>query len=118
MINFLDIKHQYDELRDSLDAAAKAVFCDGLYIGGDYLSEFEKNFASYVGADHCFGVGNGLDTLSLLVGAADLPVRSKVIIPNNTFIATALAVFNEGLTVINKNWGNRGCRKLEGDNAD
>ena len=100
MIKFLDIKHQYDELGDRLDAATKDVFCDGLYIGGDYLSEFEKKFAGYVGADHCVRAGNGLDALSLLLKAADLPVGSKVIIPNNTFIATALAVVNEGLQLV------------------
>ena len=100
MIQFLDIKHQYDELADRLDAATKAVFDDGLYIGGDYLSEFEEKFANYVGADHCVGAGNGLDALSLLLKAADLPVGSKVIIPNNTFIATALAVVNEGLQLV------------------
>lgn len=100
MINFLDIKHQYTELREELDGAVKNVLRDGLYVGGKYLSKFEEKFAGYLGADDCIGVGNGMDALSLLLRAQNLPVGSKIIIPNNTFIATALAVTNAGFKIV------------------
>ncbi len=56
------------------------------------LSRFEVEFASYCGARHCIGVGNGLDALQLILRGLGIGEGDEVIVPGNTYIATWLAV--------------------------
>ncbi|HKR64756.1 MAG TPA: DegT/DnrJ/EryC1/StrS family aminotransferase, partial [Thermoanaerobaculia bacterium] len=99
-VPFLDLAAAYDELRDELDAAALRVLHSGWYILGPEVEAFEHEFASYCGARHCVGVGNGLDALQLMLTAAGIGAGDEVIVPANTYIATWLAVSRAGATPV------------------
>ena len=80
------------ELNAQLRGAFDRVFERSWYIEGAEDEAFEKAFAAYCGAQHCIGVGNGLDALMLALKALDIGEGDEVIVPSNTYIATALAV--------------------------
>lgn len=92
MIPFLDVHAAYVELRNDIDEAIHRVLDDGVYILGDEVAAFEREFAAYCGAEHCAGVGNGLDALRLGLLALGVNPGDEVIVPSNTYIATWLAV--------------------------
>lgn len=68
----------------------------GWFILGNSLKQFETEFADFIGAKHCLGVASGLDALELALKALDLPEKSEIIVPSNTYIATILAIINNG----------------------
>jgi dTDP-3-amino-3,4,6-trideoxy-alpha-D-glucose transaminase len=70
------------------------------FIKGDAVECFEKEFAEYCGVDHVIGCGNGLDALTLALRAANIGAGDEVIVPANSFIATALAVESCGAKVV------------------
>lgn len=80
------------ELNAQLRGAFDRVFERSWYIEGEEDAAFEAAFAAYCGAKYCVGVGNGLDALMLILRALDIGEGDEVIVPSNTFIATALAV--------------------------
>lgn len=80
------------ELHNDLRGAFDRVFKRSWYIEGTEDEAFEKAFAEYCGAEHCVGVGNGLDALTLALRALGVGAGDEVIVPSNTYIATALAV--------------------------
>ena len=95
-IPFLDLKSPYAELKKELDAAFHRVMESGWYILGKEVEALEKEFASYCKADHCVGVGNGLEALHLILRATGIGPGDEVIVPANTYIATWLAVSYAG----------------------
>lgn len=99
-IPFLDLKAGYEELKQDIDEAISAVLSGGWYIGGDALATFEQEFATYTESDHCVGVGNGLDALTLSLKALGIGAGDKVIVPVHTFIASYLAIVNLGATPV------------------
>lgn len=99
-IPFLDLKAPHIELRPQLEAALGRVLDSGWYIQGNELKQFEKEFADYCEAEHCIGVGNGLDALHLILRAYDIGEGDEVIVPSNTYIATWLAASYAGATPI------------------
>ena len=80
------------ELNKDIRAAFDRVFTRSWYIGGVEDVAFEKAFADYCGTRYCVGVGNGLDALMLILKALRVGEGDEVIVPSNTYIATALAV--------------------------
>ncbi len=80
------------ELKDLLKEAFERVLNRSWYIEGVEDENFEKMFAAYCGSKYCIGVGNGLDALMLSLKALGVGVGDEVIVPSNTYIATALAV--------------------------
>ena len=72
----------------------------GWYILGQEVKDFEIEFGKYLNAEHVIGVASGLDAIQLCLKVLNLPKGSEVIIPSNTYIATILAVVNEGLKPI------------------
>ena len=84
------------ELNDDLRGAFDRVLTRSWYIGGPEDEAFEKEFAAYCGAGYCVGVGNGLDALMLILKALGIGPGDEVIVPSNTYIATALAVTYTG----------------------
>ena len=84
------------ELKDRLREAFDRVLEASWYIGGSEDEAFEKAFAAYCGTGFCVGAGNGLDALMLILKAMDIGPGDEVIVPSNTFIATALAVTYTG----------------------
>lgn len=99
-ILFLDLKSPHVELRPQLEAAFERVLNSGWYIQGNELKQFESEFAAYCEAEHCVGVGNGLDALHLILRAYDIGAGDEVIVPSNTYIATWLAANYAGATPV------------------
>jgi len=88
------------ELKSDLTAAFERVLKRSWYIGGVEDENFERAFAEYCGTEYCVGNGNGLDALVLALKALGVGAGDEVIVPSNTYIATALAVTYVGATPI------------------
>lgn len=88
-VSFLPMERELD---GDLRAAFDRVFKRSWYIEGVEDGAFEKAFAEYCGTKYCVGVGNGLDALMLALKALGIGAGDEVIVPSNTYIATALAV--------------------------
>lgn len=100
-IPFVDLKPMHNEIKNDLNKAFKrVVFDESNFIYGRECVSFEKEFAKYTNAKYCVGVASGLDALCLALRALDVKKGDEVIIPSNTFIATALAVSYVGATPI------------------
>jgi dTDP-4-amino-4,6-dideoxygalactose transaminase len=99
-VPFLELAPIYEELREEIDAAALRVLHSGWFIGGPETERFETAFATYTGATHAVGVGNGLDALHLTLRAMDVGPGDEVIVASNSFIATMLAVSMTGATPV------------------
>lgn len=99
-IPFLDLNAAYLELQTDFDAAYQRVMNSGWYILSDEVQAFEREFAAYCGAQHCIGVGNGLDALHLILRGYGIGPGHEVIVPANTYIATWLAVSHSGATPV------------------
>jgi dTDP-4-amino-4,6-dideoxygalactose transaminase len=95
-----DLKAGYAEIREELDAAYQRVIESGYYVLGPEVESFEAEFAAYCGVQHCVGVGNGLEAISLLLKACDIGPGDSVIVPANTYIATWLPVTHVGAELI------------------
>lgn len=91
-IPFVSFLPMEKELNEELRGAFDRVFRRSWYIEGVEDEAFEKAFSEYCGVDYCVGVGNGLDALMLILKALDIGAGDEVIVPSNTYIATALAV--------------------------
>ena len=89
-----------DEIRDEIFAKFKEMYKASFYIQGNEYMCFNKEFAKYCGVKYAIGVGNGLDALMLILRAYDIGEGDEVIVPSNTFIATALAVTYVGATPV------------------
>jgi len=96
-VSFLPMeKELYSEIKSAFDR----VFESSWYIKGHENENFERGFADYCGSKYCVGVGNGLDALMLSLKALGVKSGDEVIVPSNTFIATALAVTYTGATPV------------------
>ena len=100
MIKFLDLKSQYDSIKDEIDEAIKNVINETAFIGGKYVAQFEEEFSSYQEAKHCIGVGNGTDALEIAIESLNLPKGSEIIVPANSFIASSEAITRTGHKVV------------------
>ncbi|XKM13826.1 DegT/DnrJ/EryC1/StrS family aminotransferase [Orbaceae bacterium ac157xtp] len=104
MINFLDLKTVNEQYKAELIEAATRVISSGWYIMGNELTSFEENFANYCGTKYCIGVANGLDALILTLRAwkelGKLHEGDEVIVQANTYIASILAITENGLVPI------------------
>lgn len=100
MIAYSDLTYIHNEIREEVDQMMKKVLDSNWFILGKEVEEFEKEYASYCGAKHCIGVGNGLDALHLILAGYGIGAGDEVIVPANTFIATALAVSYCGATPV------------------
>jgi dTDP-4-amino-4,6-dideoxygalactose transaminase len=99
-IPFLDVRAGYRELEAEINAAITRVLESGWYILGDEVAAFETEYADFTEAEHCIGVGNGLDALTLALRALRIGPGEEVIVPSNTYIATWLAVSAVGATPV------------------
>jgi dTDP-4-amino-4,6-dideoxygalactose transaminase len=96
VVPFVDLKAQYQTIRDEIHAAVDSVFESTQFILGDAVETFERAFANYLGVKHAIGVASGVDALKIALEAAGVGAGDEVMIPANTFIATALAVSATG----------------------
>ena len=95
-VPLVDLSLQHAEIAEEVDEGFAQVLSDGDYIGGKTVAAFEQEYAEFVGARHCVGVGNGTDALELALRAVGVGHGDEVIVPANTFIATAEAVVRAG----------------------
>ena len=104
MIPFLDLKAVNAQYADELKEATARVIDSGWYIQGKECDAFEQEFADYCGTKYCVGVANGLDALTLILRAyMEMGVMQKgdeVIVPANTYIASILAISENGLVPV------------------
>jgi dTDP-4-amino-4,6-dideoxygalactose transaminase len=99
-IPFVDLKSQYLSLKQEFDEAILKVVSETAFIGGKYAKAFEDAFAEYLGVNHCVGVANGTDALEIGLRAIGVGVGDEVLLPANTFFATAEAVGNVGAKAV------------------
>ena len=99
-VPFVSFKPLQKELDSQLREAFNRVYERSWYIGGCEDEAFEKAFAQYCNTDYCVGCGNGLDALLLVLKAWGIGPGDEVIVPSNTYIATALAVTYVGATPV------------------
>lgn len=101
MIKFLDLQKINFQFEKELKEAAGRVIDSGWYLMGKELETFEQNYAGYCGTKYALGVANGLDALRLIFKAyielGTLQKGDEVIVPANTYIASVLAISDNGL---------------------
>jgi dTDP-4-amino-4,6-dideoxygalactose transaminase len=104
MIQFLGLRDVNSRYDSEISSAIQRVLNSGWYLEGDELAGFEREYSAYIGTKHCIGCANGLDALSLILrGYIELGYMKEgdeVIVPANTFIASILAITNNGLVPV------------------
>jgi len=100
MINFRDLKHQYQVLKQDLDQAVLDVMQSGAFIMGQPVKELEAQLAEYVGVKHSLTCANGTDALTLALKAWGIGSGDAVFVPDFTFFSSAEVVSLEGATPI------------------
>lgn len=96
MIPFVDLKQQYTHHRETFLKAMDDVCSTAGYILGPAVDRFEERFAQWLGVEHAVGVNSGTSALALACIALDIGPGDEVLLPANTFIATAIAVHEAG----------------------
>lgn len=91
-IPFVSFEPMHKEIEPEVLHKFKEVYEKNRFIQGGEVEKFEKEFAKYCASDYCIGCGSGLDALYLILRGHDIGVGDEVIVPSNTYIATALAV--------------------------
>jgi dTDP-4-amino-4,6-dideoxygalactose transaminase len=99
-IPLVDLASQQAEIDEEVKTGLAEVFATTAFIGGKQVAEFERAYAEATDVAHCIGVANGTDALELALRAAGVTARGEVILPANTFIATAEAVSRIGATPV------------------
>jgi len=95
-INFAELSRQYKKYQNEYEEAALRALRSGWYILGKELEKFEADYAEYQSVKNCIGVGNGLDALRFALTALGVGKGDEVIVQTNTFIATAIAITENG----------------------
>lgn len=100
MIPFVDLKAQYDSIKDEIDEAIQKVLNNTSFIMGEELKKFEVEFARFCDVKYAIGVANGSDALILALRACGIGKGDEVITVPHTFISTAEAISNVGGKVV------------------
>ena len=95
-IPLVDLSLQHAEVAEEVEEGFAQVLSAGDFIGGKAVSAFEQEYADFIGARSCIGVGNGTDAIEMALRAAGVGHGDEVVVPANTFIATAEAVVRTG----------------------
>ncbi len=96
----LDLKRQHDKLKAELFSAFEKVYEKTAFSGGPFVEQFENEFAAFCGTKYAIGLNNGTSALHLAMLALGIGPEDEVIIPANTFIATAWGVSHAGATPV------------------
>jgi dTDP-4-amino-4,6-dideoxygalactose transaminase len=99
-IPLVDLAAAHAEVAEDVEAGFKRIIAETAFIGGAEVAAFEQEYAAFSGLPHCVGVANGTDALELALRAAGIGPGAEVILPANTFIATAEAVARAGGRVV------------------
>lgn len=96
VVPLVDLRAQHAEVADEVRAGFEDVLARAAFVGGAEVTTFETAYAAFIGARHCIGVANGTDALELALRAVGVVAGDEVVLPANTFIATAEAVSRIG----------------------
>lgn len=99
-IPFSDFGPMHRMIKEEIIRKFEEIYEKNQFIYGEECKAFEEEFAQYCGVKYCVGCGNGLDAIYLILKAYEIGKGDEVIVPSNTFIATALAVSNVGATPV------------------
>jgi dTDP-4-amino-4,6-dideoxygalactose transaminase len=99
-VPFVSFNKMHNEIEDEVMQKFQEVYKNNIFVKGNELEKFEKQFATYCGVKYGIGCGTGLDALFLILKAYGIGIGDEVIVPANTFIATALAVSYVGATPV------------------
>lgn len=103
-IPYLDLRSITAQHGEEIQRAVAEIVDSGWYLQGNAVQLFEQHYASYIGAEHCVGVANGLDALTLTLRAykelGKLNEGDEVLVPANTFLATVLSITENNLKPI------------------
>ena len=99
-IPLVDLQAAHAEVAQEVEVGFKRVLEYTAFIGGEEVAAFEREYAAFGGTQHCVGVANGTDALELALRAAGVGGGDEVILPANTFIATAEAVARIGARTV------------------
>jgi dTDP-4-amino-4,6-dideoxygalactose transaminase len=99
-VPFVDLQAQYRSIKSDVDAAIQRVLDTSAFILGREVEAFEREFAEYVSAKFCVGVSNGTAAIQLALMACGVGAGDEVIVPANTFFASAEAVSTAGATPV------------------
>ena len=100
MIKFLDLEKVNNRFREEIDAKIAKILDKGWYLQGEENEKFAAHFAEYCGTKYAVGVANGLDALRLIIKASGFGPGDEIIVPANTYIATILAISDNGCTPV------------------
>lgn len=95
----MDLSRQYAQVKEQVEVGWAKVLSESSFILGEEVARFEEAFSKFCGVSHCIGVGNGTDAIELAIRALAIGRGDEIIVPANTFIATAVAVLRVGATV-------------------
>ena len=98
IVPFTDLTAAASEVRSAIGEAWEELIDSGAFVGGPAVERFERAWAEYCGTSHAVGVGNGTDAIKLTLNALGIGAGDEVIVPANTFIASATAVVLTGAT--------------------
>ncbi len=98
-IPLVDLKTQYNNIKDEIDSVIAEVISKSAFIGGHYVKSFEESFAKFCKVKHCIGVGNGTDALFIALKSLGIGQGDEVITAANSFIATSEAITMTGAKV-------------------
>ena len=99
-MEFRDLKHQYQVLREDIDRVVLEAMASGAYIMGPQVRALESELAAYVGVKHCLTCANGTDALTLALKAWGIGPGDAVFVPDFTFFSSAEVVSLEGATPV------------------
>jgi dTDP-4-amino-4,6-dideoxygalactose transaminase len=99
-IPLVDLAAAHAEVAEEVETGFKRIIAETAFIGGAEVAAFEQEYAAFSGLPHCIGVANGTDALELALRAVGVGPGTEVILPANTFIATAEAVARAGARVV------------------
>jgi dTDP-4-amino-4,6-dideoxygalactose transaminase len=99
-VSMMDLAYQHRFIEAAVAEGFARVLATSSFIQGPDVSEFEEEFARYCGVDHVVGVGNGTDALELALRGSGIGSGDEVIVPANTFVATAEAVVRAGADLV------------------
>jgi len=99
-VPFMDVKSEHQPLRADLLKAWEEILDGAEFVGGARVERFERSFAEFCEVGHAIGVGNGTDALLLALEALGIRAGDEVILPANSFVATAEAVMHAGATPV------------------
>ena len=100
MIPLVDLRAAHAEIAAEVAAGFERVLANTAFVGGPEVAAFEREYAEFSGVAHCVGVANGTDAVELALRAVGVGPGDEVVMPANTFVATAEAAARAGARVV------------------